>query len=123
MKVTKEKTENSQAYLTVEMDPTEVEESMTKTCQKLVRVKKVPGFRVGKTPRNIFEKYYTRKNLLEDTLEDLLPDAYKKAVAEQQIEPIASPQIELTQMEPVIFKAIVPLKPTVKLGDYHQIRV
>jgi trigger factor len=123
MKVTKEKTENSQAYLTVEMDSTEVEESMTKTFQKLVRVKKVPGFRVGKTPRNIFEKYYTRKSLLEDTLEDLLPDAYKKAVAEQQIEPIASPQIELTQMEPVIFKAIVPLKPTVKLGDYHQIHI
>lgn len=123
MKVTKEKTENSQAYLTVEMEPAEVEESMEKTFRKLVRVKRVPGFRVGKTPRNIFEKYYTRKSLLEDTLEDLLPDAYKKAVTEQQIEPIASPQIELTQMEPVIFKAIVPLKPVVTLGDYHQIKV
>ncbi len=123
MKVTKEKTENSQAYLTVEMDPTEVEASMEKTFRKLVQVKKVPGFRVGKTPRNIFEKYYTRKNLLEDTLEELLPDAYKKAVAEQQIEPIASPQIELTQMEPVTFKAIVPLKPVITLGDYHQIKV
>jgi len=123
MKVTKEKTENCQAYLTVEMEPTEVEESMNKTFRKLVRVKRVPGFRVGKTPRNIFEKYYTRKNLLEDTIEDLLPDAYKKAVAEQQIEPFASPQIELTQMEPVIFKAVIPLKPVVTLADYHQIKV
>jgi trigger factor len=123
MKVTKEKTENCQAYLTVEMEPAEVEASMDKTFRKLVQVKRVPGFRVGKTPRNIFEKYYTRKNLLEDTLEDLLPDAYKKAVAEQQIEPIANPQLELTQMEPVIFKAIIPLKPEVKLSDYHQIKV
>jgi trigger factor len=123
MKVTKEKTENSQAYLTVEMDPAEVEESMEKTFQKLVRVKRVPGFRPGKTPRSIFERYYTRKNLLEDTLEDLLPDAYRKAIKEQEIEPIANPQIEITQTEPVIFKAVVPLKPVIKLGDYKQIRI
>ncbi len=123
MKVTKEKTENSQAYLTVEIEPTEVEESMEKTYQRLVKRTKVPGFRIGKTPRNIFEKYYTRKSLLEETLEDLLPDAYKKAIKEQEIDPIASPQIEITQTEPVIFKAIVPLKPVIKLGDYHQIRL
>jgi trigger factor len=123
MKVTKEKTENSQTYLTIEMDPAEVEESMEKTFQRLVKTKRVPGFRQGKTPRAIFERYYTRKNLLEDTLEDLLPDAYRKAIKEQEIEPISNPQIELTQTEPVIFKAIVPLKPVVKLGDYKQIRI
>jgi len=123
MKVTKEKTENSQAYLTVEMDPTEVEESMEKSYRKLVQTKRVPGFRVGKTPRAIFEKYYSRKNLLEDALDDLVPEAYRKAVKEQELEPIANPQIEVTQTEPVVFKAVVPLKPTVKLGDYRQIRV
>jgi trigger factor len=123
MKVTKEKTENSQVYLTVEIDPAEVEESMEKTFQKLVKRKKVPGFRIGKTPRNIFERYYTRKNLLEDTLDDLLPDVYQRAIKEQEIEPFTSPQIEITQMEPVIFKAVVPLKPVVKLGDYRQVRV
>ncbi len=122
MKVTKEKTENSQAYLTVEMDPTEVEESIERSYRKLVQTKRVPGFRVGKTPRSIFEKYYTRKNLLEDALDDLVPEAYRKAVKEQELEPIANPQIEVTQTEPVVFKAVVPLKPTVKLGDYKQIR-
>ena len=122
MKVTKEKTENSQAYLTVEMDPAEVEESMEKSYRKLVQTRRVPGFRKGKTPRAIFEKYYSRQNLLEDALDDLVPEAYKKAVKEQELEPIATPQIELTQTEPVVFKAIVPLKPTVKLGDYKKIR-
>ncbi len=122
MKVTKEKTENSQAYLTVEMDPAEVEESMEKSYKKLVLTRKVPGFRKGKTPRPIFEKYYTRKSLLEDAIDDLVPEAYRKAVKEQELEPIANPQIELTQTEPVVFKAVVPLKPIVKLGDYRQIR-
>jgi trigger factor len=122
MKVTRDKTENSQAYLTVEIDPAEVEESMEQSYRRLVQSRKVPGFRIGKTPRAIFEKYYSRQSLFEDALDQLLPEIYKKAVAEQEIDPIASPQIEVTQTEPVIFKAIVPLRPTVTLGDYRQIR-
>jgi trigger factor len=122
MKVTREKTENSLAYLTVEIDPAEVEESMDQSYRKLVHSRKVPGFRIGKTPRAIFEKYYTRQNLLENALEQLLPEVYKKAIKEQELDPIASPQIEVTQTEPVIFKAIVPLRPVVTLGDYRQIR-
>ena len=123
MKVTKEKTENSQAYLMVEMDPAEVEESMEKSYRSLVQRTRVPGFRLGKTPRTIFEHYYTRQGLLDKAIEDLVPQAYEKAIKEQEIEPIARPQIEITQTEPLVFKAVVPLKPTVKLGDYHQLRI
>ncbi len=123
MKVTKDKVENSLAYLTVEMDPSEVEASMEKTYRKLVRTKKVPGFRIGKTPRAIFERYYTRQSLLEDALDILVPEAYRNAVKEQEIEPIADPQIQVTQTEPVVFKAVVPLKPVIKLGDYKSIRI
>ena len=123
MKVTKEKTENSQAYLMVEMDPAEVEESMDKSYRQLVQRTRVPGFRLGKTPRVIFERYYTRQGLLDKAIEELVPEAYEKAIKEQEIEPIARPQIEISQTEPLIFKAIVPLKPTVKLGDYHQLRI
>jgi trigger factor len=123
MKVTKEKTENSQAYLLVEMEPAEVEESLEKSYRQLVQRTRVPGFRLGKTPRVIFERYYTRQGLLDKAIEDLVPQAYEKAIKEQEIEPIARPQIEITQAEPLVFKAIVPLKPTVKLGDYNQLRL
>jgi FKBP-type peptidyl-prolyl cis-trans isomerase (trigger factor) len=61
MKVTNEKTENRQAYLTVEMEPDEVEGSMERTYRKLVKKTRVPGFRKGKAPRNIFEKYTAGK--------------------------------------------------------------
>jgi trigger factor len=64
MKVTNEKTENRQAYLTIEMEPAEVEESLEKTFRKLVQTRRVPGFRAGKAPRAIFERYYTRQSLL-----------------------------------------------------------
>ncbi len=123
MKVTNEKTENSQAFLTIEMEPAEVEESLEKSYHRLVKKTKVPGFRVGKAPRAILERFIGRKSLLEDALSELLPQSYEKAIKEQGIEAIAQPQLEVTQTEPLVFKAIVPLKPKVKLGDYQHIRV
>jgi trigger factor len=123
MKVTNEKTENRQTHLTVEMEPAEVEESLDKAYRKLVQTKRVPGFRKGKTPRPIFEKFFTHQALLEEALDELIPDAYRKAVEEQSLEPIANPQIEITQTDPVTFKAVVPLRPTVETGDYRDIRV
>src|SRR4030042_224657 len=41
----------------------------------------------------------------------------------QEVEPIAEPELEITQTEPLIFKAIVSLKPEVKLGDYHDVKL
>ena len=122
MKVANEKTENSQVYLTIEMEPAEVEESLESSYQRLVKTARIPGFRKGKAPRQILERYIGRESLLEDALNNLVPQAYEKAIKEQEIEAIAQPQIEITQTDPLIFKAIVPLKPTVMLGDYKSIQ-
>ncbi|UCB42504.1 MAG: trigger factor [Dehalococcoidales bacterium] len=123
MKVTNEKTENSQVFLTIEMDQSEVEESTEKAFQKLVKRVNVPGFRKGKAPRAVLERHVGKETLVNDMLEELVPQAYEKALEEQEIEAIARPQIEVVQTEPVIFKAVVPLRPVVRLGDYHQIRL
>ncbi|MDH5695437.1 MAG: trigger factor [Dehalococcoidia bacterium] len=123
MKVTREKTENSQAFLTIEMEPAEVEESLEESYHRLARKANIPGFRKGKAPRAILERYIGRESLFEDALNNLLPQAYEKAIREQGIEAIASPSIEIAQTDPVVFKATVPLKPTIKLGDYHDIRL
>lgn len=123
MKVTREKTENSQAFLTIEVEPAEVEESLKKSYRRLVKKTNVPGFRKGKAPRGVLERHIGKESLFEDALNSLVPEAYEKAISEQKIEAIAQPAIEITQTEPLIFKAVVPLPPTVKLGDYHGIQL
>ena len=123
MKVTKEKTENSQAFLTIEMESAEVEESLKESYNRLVKKANIPGFRKGKTPRAVLERYIGKESFLEDALNHLLPQAYEKAIKEQKIEAIAQPHIEIAQTDPVIFKATVPLLPTIKLNDYHSIQV
>jgi len=123
VKVTREKTENSQAFLAIEMEPEEVEESLEKAYRRMRAKANVPGFRKGKIPRDILERYVGKDSLLEEALNYLLPEAYEKAVSEQEIDAIAPPKIELAQSDPVIFKAVVPLRPEIELGDYHQIRM
>jgi len=123
LKVTNEKTENNQAFLNIEMEPAEVEESLEKSYHRLVKKTNIPGFRKGKAPRDILERYIDREALFEDALNSLIPQACEKAIKEQEIEAFATPSIEIAQTDPVIFKATVPLSPTVKLGDYHHIQV
>ncbi len=123
MKVSSEQIENSQVSLNVEMEIVEVEEYLDKAYNRLVGKVKIPGFRKGKTPRPILERHIGKDALFQEALDHLIPDAYQKALSEQKIEPISRPEISIINTEPLIFKAIVPVLPTIKLGDYKGIRV
>jgi trigger factor len=123
VKVTVDKTENRQAYLTIEMEPAEVEEGLKKAYGRLVQQYNIPGFRKGKTPRPILEQYLGKEVLMEDAVEHMAPDAYQGAVKEKELKPVARPQIEMENIEPVTYKVVVPLEPVIKLGDYHQIKM
>jgi trigger factor len=123
LKVTKEKEENRQAFLTIEMEPAEMETGMQHAYERVVQKTSVPGFRKGKAPRAVVERHVGRSRLLEEALDRLIPQAYEQALKEHTIEPYAQPELEITQADPLIFKAVVPLKPTVELGDYKGIRL
>jgi trigger factor len=123
VKVTREKEENRQVSLRVEMESAEVEKYLEESYQQLIKKARIPGFRKGKASREILERHIGRDGLLEEALNLLLPQAYEQAIKEQGIEAFATPSIEIEKTDPVVFKATVPLKPAVKLGDYHQLRL
>ncbi|UCE97901.1 MAG: trigger factor [Dehalococcoidia bacterium] len=123
MKVLNKTIEKREALLTIELDPAEVEESLQKSYEKINRRVEIPGFRKGKTPRPILEQHLGKDGLLEDALKNLIPNAYKNAIKEQQIEPLTEPAIKLNKKEPVTFEAKIPLPPIVKIGDYHKIKM
>jgi trigger factor len=123
LKVTKEKVENSQAFLTIEMEPAEMEAGMQDSYRHLSQKANIPGFRKGKAPRAVVERHLGKPRLLEEAIDHMLPQAYEQALKEQEIEPFAQPEVEIAQTDPLIFKAVVPLTPTVELGDYRGIRM
>ncbi|MEW6141870.1 MAG: trigger factor [Chloroflexota bacterium] len=118
MKVTSERIHDCQALLNVELEPDEVEEGMQEAYKHLVGKVKVPGFRPGKAPRAILEHHIGTEAMMEEALEHLIPEAYEEALKKESLEAVARPRIELVKIEPVTFKATVPLRPVVRLGNY-----
>jgi len=123
MKVTAETLEDSQIALNIEAEAGELNKAMDDAYRRLVNKISVPGFRKGKAPRFILEQHIGKGALLEESLEQLIPQLYKEAIDLQKIEPIDQPQMEIIQTEPVVFKAVVPVKPTVELGDYRNLKL
>jgi trigger factor len=123
MKVTREKEENRQLTLNIEMEAAEMQTELDLAYHRLAQRTEIPGFRKGKAPREVLERHSGKDRLLEDALSQLLPRAYENAIKEQGLEPIANPDIEITQTDPVIFKAKVSLRPVVELGDYKSLKL
>jgi len=123
MKVSTEDVGNRQIALNIEAEDAELDKSLDEAYQHLVKEVSIPGFRKGKAPRAVLVQHVGKQSLLHEALEHLIPQLYKQAIESQEIEPIARSEIEIIQTEPVVFKAVVSLKPEVKLGDYNSIRL
>lgn len=121
-----EKMEHNMAKLTVEVPADELEKAIDGVYQRTKKNIAMPGFRKGKAPRHMIERMYGKGVFLEDAANDLLPEAYAKAVEECDLEIVSRPDIEVTQIEPgkpFIFVAEVALKPDVTLGEYKGVEV
>ena len=123
MKVSAQKLPESQVLLEIEVDPDQMEKSMDRAYKKLVQKVDVPGFRKGKTPRNMLERHIGRGRLLEEAIDIVIPEAYNKALEDEDIDAIDQPKLEVISTEPLSFKATVPIRPNVELGDYSSVRV
>ncbi len=121
-----EKLEKNMAKLTIEVSAEELERALETAYQKNKNKMSIPGFRKGKVPRNMIEKMYGPAVFYEDAANELIPNAYEKAVEECEEEIVSSPTIDVVQIEkgkPFIFTAEVALKPEVTLGKYKGVKV
>ena len=120
-----ERSENSQVTLKVEVEPERLAKATDQAYQRLVQRVTIPGFRKGKAPRKILERAVGVDALYREALDFVMPDAYREAVKETGIAPYMQPEFEVVELDPekpLVFKATVPVQPTVKLGDYRSLR-
>jgi trigger factor len=121
-----EKIEKNIATLEIEVDAEQFEKGLQKAYRKNAAKFNIPGFRKGKAPRVIIERYYGEGIFYEDAINIICPDAYEKAVEQHNLEPVDIPKIDIVQIEKgksLIFKAVVTVKPDVKLGEYKGIEI
>ena len=119
-----EKLENNMAKLTIEVPADDLEKALQSAYMKQKNKIAMPGFRKGKVPRQMIEKMYGAGVFYEDAANDLIPGAYESAAKESELEIVAQPSIDVTQIEKgksFIFTATVAVKPEVTLGDYKGI--
>lgn len=116
-----EKKENSKVVMEVTLDAAEVSAAYTQAAKKAAAAINVPGFRKGKAPKNIVEKY-AGKDALNDEVRDILfQPTLLKAYKEADMLPVSRPVVDVVQMEDgkdMIIKVTMEVKPEVELGQY-----
>ncbi|MDZ7835375.1 MAG: trigger factor [Alkalibacterium sp.] len=121
-----EKTGPTTGRLEFTIDQETVKNGLDKTFKKVQKSLNVPGFRKGRVPRRIFNQMYGEAALYEDTLNDLLPAAYSKALEDIDVEPVAQPNIDIKSVgknQDWELVAELTLKPDVELGQYKDLDV
>ncbi|GKX28117.1 trigger factor [Vallitalea longa] len=126
MNVNVETLEKSMVKLTIEVDAERFEEGMKHAYSKNKNKITVPGFRKGRVPRQLIEKTYGAEIFYEDAVNYIIPDAYDKAIEENNLEVVSRPEVDVQQVEKgkaMIFTAEVAVKPEVTLGEYKGIEI
>ncbi len=123
MKVTRESVTSTELTFNIVMDPEDEDPFVNRSYRRTVGRLQIPGFRKGKAPRSIVESYVGRTALVQEALEFMIPETLDKVLKDEDVQAFIEPQIEVTEIEPVSFTAVVPLEPQVDLGEFRSIRV
>lgn len=116
--------ETNKYELEIAVDKENFQDAVSKVYHKNVSKMNVPGFRRGKAPRSIVEKYYGKGVFYEDAVNMLYPEAYENAVKESGIEPVSRADVEVVKLDDdgFVFKAKVTVKPEVEVGEYKGLK-
>lgn len=119
---TVEKVEKNVVSFEFSVSAEEFEKAIEKAYRKNVGKINIQGFRKGKAPRQIIERYYGKEIFYEDAINIVLPDAYDKAIEENGVQPVDQPEIdlkgEINKENGVTFTAKVTVKPEFEIGTY-----
>ncbi len=122
MPTTTEKLDRARVSLEIEVDPERVERHKDRAVARLSKQVRIPGFRPGKVPRQTLERHVGPAMLLQEALEELIPEVYQEAILAESIDAIDQPEFSLKSTDPLVVTAIVPVRPHVELNDYQSLR-
>ena len=122
-----EKTKNAnEVKFEITVEAAKFEEAIKKVYFKSAKYFNIPGFRKGKAPMQIVEKYYGKEIFYEDAFNEVASEALEEAVTENKIDVVSRPDIDVTQIEKgkdLIFTAVMQTKPEAKVSKYKGIEI
>ncbi len=127
MKCKVEKTKNAnEVKLEITVEAEKFNDAIKKVYFKSAKYFNIPGFRKGKAPMNIVEKYYGKEIFYEDAFNEVAGNALDEAVKENDLYVVSRPDIDVTQIEKgkdLIFTAVMQTKPEAELGKYKGVEI
>ena len=125
MKIETQPRDDHQVNMIVEIEPEQMEGAKHRAARLISEKKTIPGFRPGKAPYEVVLRSFGEGVIVEDAVDILLDEVYPKALEEAKVEPGAAGSLEKVEdldKNPK-FTFLVPLAPSVDLGDYRSIRL
>jgi trigger factor len=115
----------SKMVLEIEVPPDEVDRHFATAYRHVAERTKVPGFRPGKAPRHVIDRFVGRGSVLAEAMDHLVSDSYGAALDQTDVIPIDNPEIDLdpaalAEGQGITFTATVPVRPDVTLGAYTE---
>src|SRR5918996_1440773 len=126
IQTTAERVQEHRVRLRVEMPEEALQPAINAVYRELGQQIKVPGFRKGKVPRQIIDSRVGADYVRNEALKEAIPGFYQEALDAERLEAIATPEIDLKESEPgepVVFEALVDVRPDVKVPDLDAITV
>jgi trigger factor len=123
VRVNVERLPGSTVELDIAADEAEFEVAVDQAFKKIAREVTLPGFRRGKAPRNLIEKMVGRDAIVQEAGQDMMDDLFRQAIEQENLVPVGDPRVGITQADPLAFKVVIEVFPTIEVGDYRSVRV
>ncbi len=126
MKTDVEELSPTRVKLTIEVPFEELKTSLDKAYREVARQVRVPGFRPGHVPPRVIDQRFGRATVLEQAVNEAVPELYSKALAEHDVVPLSQPDLEITRLDDgkeLAFTAEVDVRPSFDLPDLSALSV
>ncbi|MEA5634530.1 MAG: trigger factor, partial [Cutibacterium granulosum] len=124
MPSTLEQLSPTRVKLTITMTFDELKPTLDQAYKDIASQVSVPGFRKGKVPAPVIDQRFGRGAVLQQAINDALPEAYNQAIQDNEIVPLGQPEVDVTKLEDgelVEFTAEVDVRPDFEVPDASEV--
>ena len=126
MKTAVEELSPTRVKLTIEVPFEELDHAFDVTYKSLAKQVRIKGFRPGKAPAKLIDRYVGRGAVLTQAVNHAVPELYSEAVSKEEVPVLGPPEVEITRLEDgkeLAFTAEVDVRPKFEVTDYEGIEV
>ncbi|MFY1687327.1 trigger factor [Plantactinospora sp. WMMB782] len=126
MKSTVETLSPTRVRLAIEVPFVELEPSLKKAYREIASQVSIPGFRRGKVPAAVIDQRVGRGTVLNEAVQEAIPENILAAVREHDVKTLGRPEVEITEFndgDALKFTAEVDVRPEITLPDLSTVEV